>query len=86
MFQNLGSDIYKSWSSAQRKEEIGKLVQGYRAGLPIEILCTMAESIAGSRSKARRHIAAFIPKKEREEIAAAASDKERQDHLRSFLL
>jgi len=86
MFQNLGSDIYATWNSARRKEEIGRLVQGYRNGLPIEILCAMAEAIAGSRPKTRRYLAGFISREERENIAAAAPDKKQQEMLRSFLL
>ena len=30
MIENIGADVYKSWSEEQRKAEIGKLVDGYR--------------------------------------------------------
>ena len=49
---DLGAAFFKSWSDEQRREEIGKLVAGYRIGVPVGILCKMAETIAGSREVA----------------------------------
>lgn len=69
---DLGASLFKSWTDAQRREEIGKLVEGYRNGVPVGILCKMAETIAGNRQKARRHLAALMTLEERQE----AVDKE----------
>ena len=65
MIENIGADVYKSWSEEQRKAEIGKLVDGYRAGLALKILLQMASAIAGSPEAAREHLAALIPAEER---------------------
>lgn len=65
MFENIGADIYKTWSEEQRRDEIGKLVAGHRAGLPLKILFQMATGIAGSPDSARDHLAALIPAEER---------------------
>lgn len=65
MFENIGADIYKTWSDDQRRAEIGKLVEGHRAGLPLKILFQMASGIAGSPDSARDHLAALIPADER---------------------
>ena len=70
--QDLGAAIFKTWTDEQRKEEIGRLVEGYRTGLPLGILCKMAETIAGSRELAREQLIAFMPIEERQ----AAVDKE----------
>ena len=68
MIENIGADIYKAWSEDQRRSEISKLVEGYRAGLPIEILFQMASAIAGSPDIARDHLAALIPSEERHKM------------------
>lgn len=65
MFDTLGSDIYQSWNDEQRKDEIAKLVAGYRSGLPLTIIFQMASAIAGSPDSAREHLAAIIPAEER---------------------
>ncbi len=65
MIENIGADVYKSWSEEQRKAEIGKLVDGYRSGLALKILLQMASAIAGSPEAAREHLAALIPAEER---------------------
>jgi len=65
MLANIGADIYKTWSEEQRRAEIGKLIEGHRAGLPLEILFKMASAIAGSPDSAREHLAALIPAEER---------------------
>ena len=66
MNQDLGESLYKTWSNAQRRDEITKLVDGYRAGLPVGILCKMAETIAGSRKRARKHLHELLTADERQ--------------------
>lgn len=65
MIEQIGSDLYKTWSEEQRRSEIGKLVSGHRSGLPLTILLQMASAIAGSRESAREHLVALIPAAER---------------------
>lgn len=74
MFFNndLGASLYKTWTDEQRRDEICRLVEGYRAGLPVGILCKMAEMIAGSQALAREHLATFLTPEERQ----AAVDRE----------
>ena len=69
---DLGASLYKTWSDAERREEIARLVEGYRSGLPVGILCKMAETIAGNRKAARKHLHAMLPLQERQ----AAVEKE----------
>lgn len=68
MFANddLGASVYKSWSNTQRRDEIAKVVEGYRNGLPVGILCKMAETIAGSRKRARKQLHEMLTVEERE--------------------
>jgi hypothetical protein len=68
MFANddLGASVYKSWSNTQRRDEIARLVEGYRNGLPVGILCKMAEAIAGSRKRARKQLHEMLTVEERE--------------------
>ena len=58
MFENddLGAALYKTWSSTQRRDEIARLVEWHRNGLPIGILCKMSETIAGSRKRGRKYL------------------------------
>lgn len=70
---DLGASLFKTWTEAQQREEIGKLVTGFRNGVPIGILCKMSETIAGSRDKARRHLAHFMPLEERRQAVARQS-------------
>lgn len=63
---DLGASMFKDWSEEQQREEIGKLVAGYRAGVPVGVLCKMAETIAGSQDKAREHLAHFLTPEERQ--------------------
>lgn len=74
MFTNhdLGAALYKTWSNAQRRDEIARLIEGYRAGLPVGILCKMAETIAGSRKRARKYLHELLTAEERQ----AAIEKE----------
>jgi hypothetical protein len=68
MFGNddLGAALYKSWSNTQRNEEIARLVEGYRNGLPVGIFCKMVETVAGSRKKARKHLHELLTAEERQ--------------------
>ena len=63
--QDLGASMFKTWSEEQQREEIGRLVAGFRNGVPVGILCKMAETIAGGQEKAREHLAYFMPLDER---------------------
>ena len=69
---DLGASLYKTWSDKEKREEIARLVEGYRKGLPVGILCKMAETIAGSRKRARNHLQALMTQAERQ----AAIEKE----------
>ncbi len=68
MFPNhdLGAAVYKTWSNTQRRDEIGRLVEAYRNGLPLGILCQMSEVIAGSRKRARKHLHEMLTPEERQ--------------------
>lgn len=69
---DLGASLYKTWSDKEKREEIARLVEGYRNGLPVGILCKMVETIAGSQKRARKHLHALMTPAERQ----AAIDKE----------
>ncbi len=85
MFADIGADVYQSWSEEQRQAEIGKLVVGYRSGLPLTILLQMATAIAGSPDNAREHLAALIPATERHLIVGRLNGEE-QSMAASFLM
>jgi len=85
MFDTLGADIYKSWNDEQRKDEIAKLVAGYRSGLPLSIIFQMASAIAGSPDSAREHLAAIIPAEERHRMVGKEKG-EAQALAASFLM
>lgn len=74
MFQSndMGAAEFSTWTEKKKQDEISKLVEGYRNGVPVGILCKMAETIAGSRKKARKHLHAMLSIDERQ----AAVDKE----------
>lgn len=63
---DLGASLYKTWNDTQRREEIARLVEGYRNGLPAGILCKMVETVAGSRTRARKHLHALMTPAERQ--------------------
>jgi hypothetical protein len=63
---DLGASLYKTWSDKEKREEIARLVEGYRNGLPIGILCKMSETISGSRKRARSHLHALMTPAERQ--------------------
>ena len=44
---DLGAELFKTWTEKQRCDEIEKLVLGFRNGVPVGILCKMSETIAG---------------------------------------
>ena len=68
MFPNaINAAAFKDWSPKQRREEIAKLVAGYRNGLPVGILCQMSETIAGSRKKARTILHDLLTPEERQQ-------------------
>ncbi len=83
--QDLGAAEFKTWTEKQRHDEIGKLVEGYRNGVPVGILCKMAETIAGDLKSARKHLHAFMPLAERKEAVAKTSGG-MEPLVRSFLL
>lgn len=69
---DLGAALFKSWSEKQRKDEIKKLVEGFRNGVPVGILCKMSETIAGDKKKARKYLRQFMSEPERTEAIASA--------------
>ena len=69
---DLGASLYKTWSDKQKRDEIARLVEGYRNGLPVGILCKMVETVAGSRKRARSQLRALLTPAERQ----AAIEKE----------
>jgi hypothetical protein len=85
---NIGDETYQSWDDEQRRKEIGNLVQGFKNGLPVQILCQLATSIAGSSALAKEHIAAFLTLEERKAIIKkeATGTKELRTLLKATLL
>lgn len=69
---DLGAALYKTWSDKQRLDEIEKLVQGYRNGIPVGVLCKMTETIAGSKKKARKILTELLSPEERNSAVKAA--------------
>ncbi|GAB7026759.1 hypothetical protein [Geotalea toluenoxydans] len=88
MIENIGADIYRSWTDEKRREEIGKLIEGYRNGLPLPILCTMATAIAGNEAGARRHIIKLMPLRERKALITkeAGTDTDLHSRLSGFFI
>jgi len=77
MFDNnndLGAALFKTWTEKQRCSEIEKLVQGYRNGVPIGILCKMSETVAGDKQKARKYLKQFMNAAERKAAIESASE------------
>jgi len=70
---DLGEALFKEWTDEQRREEVGRLVTGFRAGLPIGIVCNMAEKIAGGEGPARRYLLSFMSLEERKNAVANES-------------
>jgi hypothetical protein len=69
MFGNntdLGAALFASWTDEQRQAEVDKLVQGFRAGLPVGVLCKMTETITGSQESARLQLVTLLTPEERQ--------------------
>ncbi len=87
MLNDVGAEVYQSWSYEQRRIEIGRLVEGYRNGLPVDVLCMVAASIAGSEALAREHLVELIPAEERQAIVAAAKgNKKARSRIKTFFV
>jgi hypothetical protein len=71
---DLGASLFKTWTEKQRSDEIEKLVQGFRNGVPIGILCKMAETVAGDKKKAKKYLTLFMTAAERKAAVEAATD------------
>ncbi|ABB32037.1 hypothetical protein GeomeDRAFT_0658 [Geobacter metallireducens RCH3] len=83
--EDVGTEIYKTWSNAQRREEIAKLVQGYRSGLPASIMCKISDSIAGNRKRARKYLHEMLTPEERQ-IAVDSETGEMMVFVRGYML
>jgi hypothetical protein len=70
---DLGAALFKTWTEKQRCDEIEKLVQGFRNGLPVGLLCKMSETIAGNRKKAKKYLQQFMTVAERKTAVASAT-------------
>lgn len=71
---DLGAALFKTWTEKQRSDEIEKLVQGFRNGVPVGILCKMAETVAGDKKKAKKYLKTFMSAAERKTAIASATD------------
>ena len=69
---DLGAALYKTWTEQQRFDEISRLVEGFRNGIPVGILCKMAETIAGDRKKAKKVLKQLLTPAERQSAVRAA--------------
>lgn len=85
MLEQIGADIYKSWTEEQRKNEIEKLLQGYRSGLSMQILLQMSVAIAGDPDTAREYLIQLIPASERHLMVGKLKGEE-QSLAVSFLM
>jgi hypothetical protein len=70
---DLGAALFKTWTEKQRSDEIEKLVQGFRNGVPIGILCKMTETVAGDKKKAKKYLKQFMSAAERKAAVDSAS-------------
>lgn len=87
MFDNnndLGASLFKTWTDKQRSDEIEKLVQGFRNGVPIGILCKMSETVAGNTKKARKYLHQFMTAAERK-AAIESADGAMEPMVKLFL-
>lgn len=78
MLNNIGAEVYATWSEEQKRSEIQKLVQAYRNGLPVSILCMTVEAIAGSRGDAKRHLASLMNLADRLEAISSAEQEKKE--------
>ena len=69
---DLGAALYKTWSEKQRFDEIEKLVQGFRNGIPVGVLCKMTETIAGNKKKAKKVLKELLTPEERTSAVQSA--------------
>jgi PP-loop superfamily ATP-utilizing enzyme len=69
---DLGAALFQTWNDKQRFDEIEKLVQGYRGGVPIGILCKMAETIAGDKKRAKKILKQLLTSEERKAAVESA--------------
>jgi len=69
---DLGAALYKTWSEKQRFDEIEKLVQGFRNGVPVGILCKMTETIAGNKKRAKKILTELLTPEERKSAVQSA--------------
>ena len=85
---SIGADTYASWSDEQRRFEIGNLVEGFKSGLPIQIVCQLATQIAGTPALASEHISAFMTLEERKALVKneSGTNKELRSLLKATLL
>jgi len=70
---DMGAALFKTWTEQQRSDEIEKLVQGFRNGVPVGILCKMAETIAGDKKKAKKYLKTCMSSDERKAAVASAT-------------
>lgn len=70
---DLGAALFKTWTEKQRSDEIEKLVQGYRNGVPVGILLKMSETVAGDKKKAKKYLKQFMSAAERKAALEAAT-------------
>ena len=82
---DLGASLFKTWTEKQRSDEIEKLVQGFRNGVPVGILCKMTETIAGDRKRARKYLKQFLSAVERK-AAIEAANEAMSPLVKAFLL
>jgi hypothetical protein len=70
--EDLGAALFKTWTEKQRSDEIEKLVQGFRNGVPVGILLKMSETVAGDKKKAKKYLKQFLSAAERKAAIEAA--------------
>jgi hypothetical protein len=71
---DLGASLFKTWTEKQRSDEIEKLVQGFRNGVPVGILCKMAETVAGNKKNAKKYLKTFLSAAERKAAVESATE------------
>ena len=71
---DLGAALFKTWTEKQRCDEIEKLVQGFRNGIPVGILCKMAETVACNKKNARKYLKKFMSADERKSAIESAPE------------
>lgn len=81
---DLGASLFKTWTEKQRSDEIEKLVQGFRNGVPVGILLKMAETVAGDKKKAKKYLKKFMTADERT-AAIGSADEVMAPLAKSFL-